>query len=450
MSKVEIEVCDICGKTHEKMHTLIRGTVCDKCYRLLNDRNQLFVCVKERVGKTYNRLKAFGELGLDAAEIKKYLNKVEAWLNEEDSPFETVKTQIIGNFEMISKLETTLIFANIDELTNKMQQANVALIEENENLKKQTESLEKDKVEMSGRISNLSKKIEGLNETTNTLTNENKEFKNQINQLEDIKGKKVEYENQINRLNKEIEELNKKIKGLKNKEEPEELAKQGNSIGMKFTQIPAGKFNMGSEESNDEKPVHKVKINNPFYLGTYPVTQREWKAVMGDNPSYFKGDDLPVERVSWYDVQEFIKKLNEKEGTDKYRLPSEAEREYACRAGTTTRYSFGDSESKLGGYAWYSKNSDDKTHPVCQKKPNPWGLYDVHGNVWEWVQDEWHDGYGGAPTNGSAWESGDSAYRIFRGGSWGYLAGDCRSAIRNYHALGYRSYNLGFRLLREQ
>lgn len=114
-------------------------------------------------------------------------------------------------------------------------------------------------------------------------------------------------------------------------EEPEKLAKQDNSIGMKFIQIPAGEFYMGSEERIDEKPVHKVKINSPFYLGTYPVTLREWEAVMGDRPSHFKGDDLPVEQVSWDDVQEFLMKLNEKEGTNKYRLPSEAEWEYARR-----------------------------------------------------------------------------------------------------------------------
>jgi hypothetical protein len=123
--------------------------------------------------------------------------------------------------------------------------------------------------------------------------------------------------------------------------EPEKLAKQDNSIGMKFTLIHAGEFYMGSEESDDEEPVHKVKIKNPFYLGTYPVTQREWKAVMRRNPSDVNGDDLPVDNVSWDNVQKFIKKLNEKEGTDKYRLPSEAEWEYACRAGTTTRYSLG-------------------------------------------------------------------------------------------------------------
>ncbi|MGB7000853.1 MAG: SUMF1/EgtB/PvdO family nonheme iron enzyme [Halobacteriota archaeon] len=232
-------------------------------------------------------------------------------------------------------------------------------------------------------------------------------------------------------------------------EEPEKIAKQGNSIGMKFSLIPAGKFYMGSEEFDDEKPVHKEKVNNPFYLGTYPVTQAEWKAVMGDKPSAFKGDNRPVEQVSWDDVQGFIKKLNEKEGTDKYRLPSEAEWEYACRAGTTTRYSFGDDESELDDYAWYDENSDTETHPVGHKKPNPWGLYDMHGNVWEWVQDEWHNSYDGAPTDGSAWENGDGANRVFRGGSWAYYARDCRSALRNQDDLRRRGHDLGFRLLRE-
>ena len=232
-------------------------------------------------------------------------------------------------------------------------------------------------------------------------------------------------------------------------EEPEKIAKQGNSSGMKFTLIPAGECYMGSEEYDDEKPVHKVKINNPFYLGTYPVTQREWKAVMGDNPSDFKGDDLPVEEVSWDKVQEFIKKLNEKEGTGKYRLPSEAEWEYACRAGTTIRYSFGDDESKLGDYAWYNENSDYNTHPVGQKEPNSWGLYDMHGNVREWVRDKWHDSYDGAPTDGSAWESGDGANRVFRGGCWTDNVRNCRSAFRNYYAPRYLYDILGFRVLRE-
>lgn len=218
---------------------------------------------------------------------------------------------------------------------------------------------------------------------------------------------------------------------------------------IEFIRIPAGYFIMGSNEYDNEKPVHSVKIENSFYLGKYPVTQKQWEKIMGMNPSSFKGDDLPVESVSWDDVQKFIKKLNEIKGTDKYRLPSEAEWEYACRAGTTSRYSFGDDESKLGDYAWYYKNSREKTHPVGQKQPNPWGLYDMHGNVWEWVQDRWHNSYEGAPSDGSAWEDGDISFRILRGGSWYYDPRLCRSAHRYWYDQGSRYRDLGFRLLRE-
>ena len=261
------------------------------------------------------------------------------------------------------------------------------------------------------------------------------------NRLREVAERKVQMEHeQEERLRKE-------------KEEQEKLAKQYNSIGMKFTHIPAGVFMMGSkefQEIDEEKPVHQVKIDKPFYLGTYPVTQREWKAIMGNNPSDFEGDDLPVEQVSWDDVQEFIKQFNENEGTDKYRLPSEAEWEYAARAGTTTRYCFGNDESKLDDYAWYDENSDRKTHPVGKKKSNDWGLYDMHGNVWECVQDEWHDDYEDAPTYGSAWENGDGILRVSRGGSWIYGAFFCRSAYRYPNDdPGVRSSELGFRLLKE-
>jgi formylglycine-generating enzyme required for sulfatase activity len=218
---------------------------------------------------------------------------------------------------------------------------------------------------------------------------------------------------------------------------------------MEFVLISAGEFMMGSEENAKEKPVHNVTINKPFYLGTYPVTQREWTQVMGDNPSDFKGDDLPVEQVSWNDAQVFINKLNEKERTTKYRLPSEAEWEYAARAGTTTRYSFGDDESKLGDYAWFSDNSDGKTHPVGEKQPNPWGLYDMHGNVREWVQDSWHRDYDRAPDDGSAWEDKDGAYRVNRGGSWINIARGCQSANRYNFGPGDRDNDLGFRLLQD-
>jgi formylglycine-generating enzyme required for sulfatase activity len=228
-----------------------------------------------------------------------------------------------------------------------------------------------------------------------------------------------------------------------------------NSIGMEFVLIPAGEFDMGSPSSekdrySNEGPVHHVTISKGFYLSKYEVTQKQWCEVMGSNPSHFEGDNRPVETVSWNDIQEFIKKLNEMEGTNKYRLPSEAEWEYAARAGTTTSYSFGNDDSDLGDYAWYESNSGSKTHPVGQKQPNPWGLYDMHGNVWEWVQDRYHSSYDGAPTDGSAWESGSSSYHVRRGGSWGGSAKYFRSALRYYYAPvpvpSYRSGG-GFRLL---
>lgn len=225
------------------------------------------------------------------------------------------------------------------------------------------------------------------------------------------------------------------------------------SAGMEFVLIPAGKFMMGSSSGekdryDNEGPVHEVTINNPFYMGKYPVTQKQWEKVMGNNPSSFKGEDRPVESVSWENVQEFVKKLNEKEGANKYHLPSEAEWEYACRAGTQTRYCFGDDESKLNEYAWYSGNSGSETHPVGQKKPNSWELYDMQGNVWEWVQDKWHDNYEGAPSDGSVWEDGSGSDRVFRGGSWINDSGICRSALRSRRNPGTRYDFLGFRLLR--
>ena len=235
-----------------------------------------------------------------------------------------------------------------------------------------------------------------------------------------------------------------------------------NSIGMEFVLIPAGEFDMGSpsdEEGrmDDEWPVHRVKISKSFYMGKYEVTQKQWREVMGNNPSCFMGDNLPVENISWNDVQEFIRKLNEKEGANKYRLPSEAEWEYAARAGTSTRYFFGDNEYKLSDYAWYRENSGGKAQPVGTMKSNPWGLYDMHGNVWEWVQDKWHNSYNGAPTDGSAWEGDDARTsktvpnaHVFRGGSWEDQARSLRSANRPYGPMGHRYGGLGFRLLRSQ
>jgi formylglycine-generating enzyme required for sulfatase activity len=216
------------------------------------------------------------------------------------------------------------------------------------------------------------------------------------------------------------------------------------SIGMEFVLIPAGEFLMGRSR-------RQVTITQPFYLGKYPVTQAQWTAVMGRNPSshtsWFKDtSNQPVEQVSWDDVQEFIRKLNEREGGSKYRLPTAAEWEYAARAGSTTAYSFGDDPEQLDEYAWYISNSGSKTHSVGQKKPNAWGLYDMHGNVWEWVQD-WHGKYPSEPMTDPQGPASGS-YRVYRGGSWYDDAGDCRSAYRPGWPPGTRNGYLGFRLLR--
>jgi formylglycine-generating enzyme required for sulfatase activity len=232
--------------------------------------------------------------------------------------------------------------------------------------------------------------------------------------------------------------------------------------GAEFVLIPAGEFEMGpiSKEKDDDRSKNKdnstskclsqkVTIKNSFYMGKSSVTQRQWKKIMGKNPSHFKSEDRPVEMVSWNEVQKFVKKLNEKELTDKYRLPSEAEWEYACRAGTQTKYYFGNEELKLNEYAWYAENSGSQTHPVARKKHNPWGLYDMHGNIWEWVQDNWHENYNGSPEDGSAWEDEDGSYRVSRGGSWYCSAILCRSTSRFKRNPENHINNLGFRLLRE-
>lgn len=158
-----------------------------------------------------------------------------------------------------------------------------------------------------------------------------------------------------------------------------------------FISIKPGKFLMGSpvteKDRFDDETQREVTISKEFEIADAPVTQAQWKEVMGSNPSYFKGDDHPVECVSWEDAQKFIQKLNESQSEYTYRLPTEEEWEYCARAGTTTAYFFGDDPKDLPKYAWFYENSENRTHPVKQKLPNPWGLYDVCGNVWEWCQD---------------------------------------------------------------
>lgn len=225
------------------------------------------------------------------------------------------------------------------------------------------------------------------------------------------------------------------------------------TLGAKFVLLPAGTFTMGSPSSQSgrygNEAQHQASISRSFYMQTTVVTQEQWKRVMGDNPSGFSscGDDCPVEEVSWNDVQDFINKLNNMEGTDKYRLPTEAEWEYAARSGGKQEdYAGTASESNLGDYAWYRANSGGKTHPVGQKKPNDLGLYDMSGNVWEWVQD-WYANYPSSPIPDTAGHSSNS-YRVNRGGSWINFPRRCRTAVRDYNYPDFKYFDLGFRLAR--
>jgi formylglycine-generating enzyme required for sulfatase activity len=221
--------------------------------------------------------------------------------------------------------------------------------------------------------------------------------------------------------------------------------------------IPAGSFMMGSEDNEYgwaqyTTPVHEVSLSG-FYIGAYEVTQAQYEAVMGTNPSKFQGTgypdsvNMPVEEVTWYEAREFCEKLSEQTSWT-FTLPSEAQWEYACRAGTTTLYSFGDDDDDLGDYAWYYTNSGILTHPVGTKLPNPWGLYDMMGNVLEWCLDSWHNYYTGAPTDGSAWEPETDSSRIVRGGRWeSEDPWDFRSANRNARFPTYGDRSIGFRVV---
>jgi len=228
-----------------------------------------------------------------------------------------------------------------------------------------------------------------------------------------------------------------------------------NSLGMTFVSISAGTFMMGSPEDEpgrDNETQHQVTLTQGYYMQTTEVTQGQWEEVMGSNPSYCNrcGSDCPVENVSWDDAQEFINKLNQKgEGT--YMLPTEAQWEYVARAGSTTAFANGEitepygNDPNLDAMGWYWNNSSNTTHPVAQKTPNAWGLYDMHGNVWEWCQDWWGDYNSEAVTDPEGPLSG--SYRVFRGGSWYFNAQFCRSALRSYDSPGNWYYDVGFRLV---
>ena len=221
-------------------------------------------------------------------------------------------------------------------------------------------------------------------------------------------------------------------------------------VSIEMVKVEAGSFDMGATPEmknpySDEKPVHRVKLTNGYYIGKYEVTQALWKAVMGSNPSMFKGDSLPVENVSWKDCQNFVSKLNSMTRR-KFRLPTEAEWEYAARGGNMSRgYKYSGSNT-LGEVAWcYDSKSGYKTHTVGTKQPNELGIYDMSGNVWEWCQD-WYDQYSESSQNNPT-GAASGAERVCRGGAWGSLAVSCRSSERDRCTPTYSCDNLGLRLI---
>ncbi|MEK0187867.1 formylglycine-generating enzyme family protein, partial [Microcoleus anatoxicus] len=231
----------------------------------------------------------------------------------------------------------------------------------------------------------------------------------------------------------------------------------GRGVNLEMVQIPGGTFMMGSPDNeqgrhDSQSPQHRVTVPT-FFAGKYAITQAQWEAVMGNNPSKFKGEKRPVENVSWDDAVEFCKKLSQTTGK-KYRLLSEAEWEYACRAHTTTPFHFGETITpelvNYNGNYPYAKASKglyrQETTDVGSFPPNAFGLYDMHGNVWEWCSDKWHDNYSKAPADGSSWETGTDNNRVQRGGSWLNDAVNCRSANRGWDSAGFRFSNVGFRV----
>jgi len=222
----------------------------------------------------------------------------------------------------------------------------------------------------------------------------------------------------------------------------------GGDVQMDFVLIPAGTFQMGSDEytgEGDESPIHKVIFTHAFYLGKYEVTQAQWTQLTGTNPSRFKGPNLPVETVSWHDCQKFLALFREKT-SHAASLPTESQWEYACRAGTTTPWSFGATDVQMNDFAWNGENSKATTHAVGTKKPNAWGLHDMAGNVWEWCSDCYQKrGYPTGETTDPQGPTTGDAY-VSRGGAWGDNSSMIRSAVRNCAGPEVANQGLGFRI----
>jgi len=234
----------------------------------------------------------------------------------------------------------------------------------------------------------------------------------------------------------------------------DERAKLLKTFRQEFVPIPAGSFLMGNAAGGiDEKPVHEVTFKDSFHMARYEVPQNLWESVMSTNPSKWKGPRNSVEMLSFHDAISFCRKMTRLlqeakliEETQVIRLPSEAEWEYAARSGTKTKYSFGDDVKDLNDYAWHTGNAAGNDPPVGAKKPNAWKLYDMHGYLWEWCEDGWHDTYEGAPKDGSAWtQEGNPNRRVMRGGSWKDKADRLTCSFRWSDAVDFKDDAVGLR-----
>ena len=411
--------------------------------------------------------------------LKEAIERLDTLLQEKTTAIEARDRTLtlLEQENKILKEEVTKLKTNLQSLPNKetMGQLEKLLQEKIAEIEAKTHSLElfeQENQALKQEMAQLKASLKTLLEQSVEQLEAIFEAKTAEIEVKDRSREQLEAENQL--LKKEMAKLKASIKALKEQsqllaepkaqvsgEQPEAVSPEipvGDTkewtdplTGMEFVWVPEGCFQMGSPEdekgrSSDEGPVHEVCLDG-FWMGKYEVTQTQWQQMMGNNPSNFTGENLPVENVSWNDVQEFLQTLNKQAGKEMYRLPTEAEWEYAARAGTETTYSFGGDTDKLDDYAWYSSNSGSQTHPVGELKPNAWELYDVHGNVWEWCQD-WYDKeyYSKSPQeNPQGLSSG--TYRVLRGGSWGNAPNNCRSANRGRNPPDYWSNFFGFRVV---
>jgi formylglycine-generating enzyme required for sulfatase activity len=412
-------------------------------------------------------------------ETKTILQYIETFKQD----IETLKQNLAANRDNSQteigklKFELKLFQPKLDSVEAKLESIDSVL---RERLEKEGDSY-RDTLDFKSAIASITQDIEGLKQNLATNGNNNQteiqKLQNELKSLQpklDLLQKKLESNTKIElissvlreRLEKEGDSYrdtldfksaiasyekardlgsntaNAKINEVSNLPKNIEF-KLSEGVTMEFVPILAGVFQMGGDNDQREQPKHQVNIKQ-FWMGKYPVTQAQWDAIMTNNNSS-TGIDFPVNNISWHQAVEFCKKLSEITWK-KFRLPSEAEWEYACRAGSQTSYCFGEYSNQLREYAWYINNSNNQTLRVGQKKPNAWGLYDMHGNVWEWCEDNWHDNYEGAPSDGRAW-LGNDAYSVLRGGCWNLNAVTCSCTFRLRSWRAYDHYSYGFRIV---